>query len=346
MPVIGIVHHSLNSCGGGELLSLTLAKVLKEQGYRIVYYTTQKTDWKYVRTTLGVNFRPDGEKYVFKIKIPYLGIYQRLLSGVPAKPRKECNIVINSHGDVLPFVDSDIIYMHYPTFSLWFGNSVSVKYLKSTFWKLYFIPYFNVQKHLISKVHGLILTNSKFSAETIKRHVGKKALVIYPPINIEKYISLSKSTARKNIVVTIGRFTPEKRYESVIKIAAKLPEVKFVIIGAIPNKLSQRYFNKVKKIMKRENVRNVALKPNLPFKEKLKILSEAKVYLHTMINEHFGISIVEAIASGLIPVVHKSGGPWKDILEEKQGLHGFAFKTVTEAAYYIESILNLSLIHI
>jgi glycosyltransferase involved in cell wall biosynthesis len=34
----------------------------------------------------------------------------------------------------------------------------------------------------------------------------------------------------------------------------------------------------------------------------------AKVYFHPRIDEHFGISIVEAMASGLVPVVSNIGG--------------------------------------
>lgn len=340
MPVIGVVHHSLNSCGGGELLSLTLAKALKEKGYKVIYYTTQKTDWSYVQATLGVNFEPDHEKYVFKVKIPYFGIYQRLIASLFAKPRKECHLVINTHGDVMPFVDTDITYMHYPTFSLWYENPVNVKYLKSIFWKSYFIPYYNIQKALVKNIAGLILTNSKFSRETIRKYVGRNALVIYPPVYIEKYINISKTTERKNLVLTVGRFTPEKRYEDIIKIASYLPKVKFIIVGSVSNKLNRQYYEKIYRIIIKKKLKNIVLMPNLRFQDKLKLLSRAKVYLHAMVNEHFGISVVEAMASGLIPIVHKSGGPWKDILEEKQGLHGFAFKTLKEAAWYINTILN------
>jgi len=64
------------------------------------------------------------------------------------------------------------------------------------------------------------------------------------------------------------------------------------------------------------------------------------VYLHTTLNEGFGIAIVEAMAAGLVPVVHKSGGPWIDIFEKKQEIYGYAFETAEEAAQDVTNILN------
>lgn len=52
------------------------------------------------------------------------------------------------------------------------------------------------------------------------------------------------------------------------------------------------------------------------------------------------MAIVEVMAAGCIPVVPRSGGPWIDILERRQGVRGFAFTSVTEAAEYIDLILS------
>ena len=321
------------------MLSLTIAKTLKERGYEITYYTTQKTDWNYVKSVLGISFKPDNEKCVFKVKIPYFGIYQRLITGFLSNAIKECDLVINTHGDVMPFVNADITYMHYPTFSLWYESPVNVKYLKSLFWRSYFIPYYTIQKYLVKRTTCIILTNSKFSQKAIWKHVGKKSIVVYPPVNIKPYTKLVGKKNRENIVVTIGRFTPEKRYEDVLEIASKTPHIKYIIVGSVPNKLSMQYFSKIKTLLLKKKLRNVILLPNLRFIDKLRILSKAKVYLHTMINEHFGIAIVEGMAAGLVPVVHMSGGAWEDILDGKQGIHGYAFKNVKEAANYIENIV-------
>ena len=43
-------------------------------------------------------------------------------------------------------------------------------------------------------------------------------------------------------------------------------------------------------------------------------LARASVGLSTMADEHFGISVVEFMAAGVVPVVHASGGPLCDIV--------------------------------
>ena len=56
------------------------------------------------------------------------------------------------------------------------------------------------------------------------------------------------------------------------------------------------------------------MKPNLHFKKMIKEFSYAKIGIHTMLEEHFGISIVEMMAAGLYTVAHNSGGPKEDII--------------------------------
>lgn len=59
---------------------------------------------------------------------------------------------------------------------------------------------------------------------------------------------------------------------------------------------------------------NVVFIVNAPFTELHSWLCCAQVGLHTMWNEHFGISVVEMMAAGLITVAHNSGGPKLDLI--------------------------------
>lgn len=77
---------------------------------------------------------------------------------------------------------------------------------------------------------------------------------------------------------------------------------------------------------------------NAPYPTMLNWLSKASIGLSTMVDEHFGINVVEFMviiiplhsssslltngtvqAAGLIPVAHKSGGPLQDIIVPFQG---------------------------
>ena len=54
---------------------------------------------------------------------------------------------------------------------------------------------------------------------------------------------------------------------------------------------------------------NVEFKLNIPYPELVDEMLLGTIGLHAMWNEHFGISIVECMAAGLIMVAHASGGP-------------------------------------
>lgn len=78
--------------------------------------------------------------------------------------------------------------------------------------------------------------------------------------------------------------------------------------------------NRLKEEIKRRNLEKfVEVKVNIPKSELLEYLKNAYVGLHTMANEHFGISIVELMAAGVVPIVHNSGGPKLDIVVPYQG---------------------------
>ncbi|PSS34079.1 hypothetical protein EW026_g226 [Hermanssonia centrifuga] len=53
---------------------------------------------------------------------------------------------------------------------------------------------------------------------------------------------------------------------------------------------------------------------NASYPEMLGWLSQSSVGLSTMVDEHFGINVVEFMAAGVIPVTHASGGPLNDIV--------------------------------
>ena len=55
----------------------------------------------------------------------------------------------------------------------------------------------------------------------------------------------------------------------------------------------------------------------MPYGELIDKMGEASIGIHTMVAEHFGITIVEMMAAGLLTVTHDSAGPRYDIIQHK-----------------------------
>ena len=77
--------------------------------------------------------------------------------------------------------------------------------------------------------------------------------------------------------------------------------------------------------------KNVAFVVNAPFDELYAWLCCAQVGIHTMWNEHFGISVVEMMAAGLVTVAHDSGGPKLDLISPVPMPHNESTRTVLPA---------------
>jgi glycosyltransferase involved in cell wall biosynthesis len=79
----------------------------------------------------------------------------------------------------------------------------------------------------------------------------------------------------------------------------------------------------------------VSFEINLNFEEIVQSMCMAKIYLHTMPGESFGISTVEAMSAGLIPVVPDIGGHTEFVPQSYQ------FDTLEKASEIISFALNL-----
>ena len=232
-----VVHNTLNSVGGGERVCLAVIEALKELGYEVTLLTVEPTDWLRVKRMIGTRnvIRPDKEETIVPFKVSLFGIYMRLLTFLKLfdnRHKTKWDLVVNTHGDVLP-VSSDIIYMHFPTFALLKEIPVNLKYSSSIFWRMYFTPYEKVQEILSRRLKcEILLTNSEYSAEAIRKYIGIDARILYPPVDIRDFLKVSTNKDRRDLVVLCGRFSPEKNYEMVLRIAQELPNIEFRIIGA------------------------------------------------------------------------------------------------------------------
>jgi len=324
-----VVHPYMSVLGGGEQVCLHIVKALVEEGHE-VNLVSDLAEKNKLAQLVGLNVL-EAVKHItyntFEPKIKKFSIYQRIFHHRPMKDKIKKQI---QKAD-LEFLTQDVIflsdigketvaYVHYPEY---FMHLEEASAKSRWFWKLYYAP---VQWHLHRKVGKikLFICNSEYTKKAIEEKWGKKAVIVYPPVDVTKI----KPMTKERFVVSVGRFVKEKNYEMVLKVAKLLPKVKFVIIG---RKQDRDYYERIKD----QKTDNVALFADLPQAELFSMLGKAKVYLHAMIGEHFGISIVEAMAAGCVPVVHNSGGA-RDIVHNV----GYVYDDVEECSEYVQQALS------
>src|SRR5688500_11551055 len=101
--------------------------------------------------------------------------------------------------------------------------------------KMYIQPYLFVSNNIDYIKKASIITNSNYTKNAIKQTWNADSTVIYPPcpqyyFPLEDKINQVGDTDR---ICTLGRFTPEKEYDTILKIAKERPKLKFELIGSV-----------------------------------------------------------------------------------------------------------------
>jgi len=186
-----------------------------------------------------------------------------------------------------------ICYCHSPMRYIWDMSKVYYKnfnYFEKIGYKS-FVKYLQSWDLKSSSNIDLIVANSNFVKERIKRHWNKDSVVVNPTINFKKFNNLND----KGYYIVISELVPYKRIDLVIK-AFNENSKKLIIIGDGP--LMEEY--------------KLLSKPNIEFTgyvsddKKIKFLSESKALVFPGI-EDFGIVPLEAMACGK-PVIAFNGG--------------------------------------
>ena len=339
-----IASPSLNWLGGAQRACLHAITVLRKTNCKIVLATIDKTDWALVESIFGDTSKPDEEMYLFSRmpEMPILALkqafvalsYALYLLAITAKNRAD--LVINMGGEI---VDSlgDVIYINaIPLRLMHFFSSIQPK--PGIQWKIYSRLY-SMFLMLLGDAADVIVANSKFTQNVIEKFLGKRALVINPPVESSRIISRVNCRRRKNAVITISRFRSAKGLEIIPKIASYVEDCEFVVVGIVDNE-SERCLKELSEEVERLRVQDrVHVFKNKPYSFTLAALSTAKVFLHTQSTEAFGMSIVESMAAGCVAIVPRTGGPWIDILDCQEGQYGFSYRSPAEAADKIKVLL-------
>ena len=176
--------------------------------------------------------------------------------------------------------------------------------------------------------------------------------ILYPPCSTSVYRVAAENQQRKNIIVSFAQFRPEKRQDLQIQIFQKLKEnlkkyngfddLELHIIGGVRNNSDQEILDNLVKFTKQLGLENsVKFLKNGTTEQIIQEFSQAKIGLHTMVGEHFGITLIEMMSAGLILVTHNSAGAKDDIIVASDGncKPGYLVENENDYVNQIEEIL-------
>jgi glycosyltransferase involved in cell wall biosynthesis len=304
----GIYDPYLDTLGGGERYTLTFANGLVKLGYEVDVFWNDKSIREKIKERFGFN-------------VDQLNFVDNLF----AKDKKTRQGLMKNY-DLIFFISDGSI----PSL----GAKKNILHFQ--------VPFHGVSgKSLLNRLKlrkiDLIVCNSFFTKKVIDKEYGVCSEVLYPPIDVESFKPLKK----ENLIINVGRFTNlmhSKRQDVLVKSFIKMCDEKkekikgwkLVLIGA--DKEGKEYVSDLKKIAKGYPIEILT---NSNFDDLKKFYGQAKIFWTAAgygfdeekqpeKMEHFGMTTVEAMACGCVPVVISKGGQ-KEIVED--GKNGFLWGT-------------------
>ncbi|GAA5902944.1 alpha-1,2-mannosyltransferase ALG11 [Sporobolomyces salmoneus] len=162
-----------------------------------------------------------------------------------------------------------------------------------------------------------LLSSSSSSAPPVQ--------LLYPPCDTTSLSPLPLSSPPRNPfqILSLSQFRPEKEHslqlETLSQLFSLLPsyrsKVRLILAGSVRNEGDESRVKTLRELAKKLRIeQEVEFRINKDWNELRGLLGSSGVGLHTMFDEHFGITLVEFQAAGLIPLAHASAGPLLDIL--------------------------------
>jgi glycosyltransferase involved in cell wall biosynthesis len=157
----------------------------------------------------------------------------------------------------------------------------------------------------------IIIANSKNVQGRIKKAYERNAEVIFPPVDTSRF----HTTGYGDFWLSVNRIYPEKRIELQIEAFRNMPEEKLIIIGGYAaGDHATGYFKRLEHLLPP----NVTMAGEVTEQKLVDLYATCKGLICTAMDEDFGLTPLEAMASGK-PVVAVDEGGFRETITPQTG---------------------------
>ena len=169
-----------------------------------------------------------------------------------------------------------------------------------------------IDRHSVDHIDRIIAI-SKNVQERIRKFQGRDAGLIYPPVDTSRY----RCKEYGDFWLSVNRLYPEKRIELQVEAFRKMPEERLVIVGGYAKgDHAAQYAEKIGCTLPE----NVTLRGEVSGNELIDLYARCRGHICTALDEDYGLTPLEAMASGQ-PVVAVDAGALKELCQN--GRNGY-----------------------
>jgi glycosyltransferase involved in cell wall biosynthesis len=310
---VAIVCDWLTGIGGAERVVLELHRMFPDAPIYTSQYDPNKIDWfkdADVRTTWLQKLPKSLKKF-----LPVLRAWSFSRLDLSAY-----DLVISSAGAEAKAVRTGsktlhICYCHAPTHYYWLryaeylqnpGFPTGLNWLAKLGLRVLIGPLKAWDKRA-AQGPDLLITNSTYTQEMVKKYYKRDSEVIHPPVDVDRF-KLPRTPPLRHGFVVAGRQTPYKRIDLAVEACSRL-NVPLIVIGRGPE------HHRLEKLAGR----SVTFLQNVTDEEMPKHFQSANAFIFPTNIEDFGVTGVEAMAAGTPVIAYFKGGPADYIIPGRTG---------------------------